>query len=301
MAMPSQLRNTRGYRSRYINVLNEVVKSIAPIAGKGIRLRQTAQGTVIEVTAKSAAAEGTPTPTEILPFDLALQEVATGSSGTEAYWCAYLPSWRFAFPLPNAEADDPTPWDCVVKSGTLTQASPASAPSGWVPILPDADLQALTSCTVAVRVEPLVTGAWEGDLPIATDTTGTHPSSAPGVVNADTTPALWLPFGVLATQGGRKVLRNIRRGALANDLAAGSCDLCHQTLNSAGVPTGKWERITSSATLTDYERYALAAWYALTLRWGTAYTDTLDLRPLALAQSGVDCVTHAADHLGGVL
>ena len=44
MAMPQALRDARGYRSRYINALNAAIKAIAPIAGKGIRLRQTPQG-----------------------------------------------------------------------------------------------------------------------------------------------------------------------------------------------------------------------------------------------------------------
>ena len=49
------LQDTRGFRSRYINALNAAVKSLTPIAGRGIRLRQSAQGTVIESTAKSTA------------------------------------------------------------------------------------------------------------------------------------------------------------------------------------------------------------------------------------------------------
>ena len=44
MAMPQTLRDARGYRSRYINALNAAIKAIAPIAGRGIRLRQTPQG-----------------------------------------------------------------------------------------------------------------------------------------------------------------------------------------------------------------------------------------------------------------
>ncbi len=44
MAMPQTLRDARGYRSRYINALNAAIKAIAPIAGSGIRLRQTPQG-----------------------------------------------------------------------------------------------------------------------------------------------------------------------------------------------------------------------------------------------------------------
>ena len=43
MAMPQTLRDARGYRSRYINALNAAIKAIAPIAGRGIRLRQTPQ------------------------------------------------------------------------------------------------------------------------------------------------------------------------------------------------------------------------------------------------------------------
>ena len=50
------LRDCRGYRSRYINALNRAVRSLTPIAGRGIRLRQSAQGVVIEATAKGGGA-----------------------------------------------------------------------------------------------------------------------------------------------------------------------------------------------------------------------------------------------------
>lgn len=46
------LKDCRGYRSRYINALNRAVRALTPIAGRGIRLRQSAQGVVIEATAK---------------------------------------------------------------------------------------------------------------------------------------------------------------------------------------------------------------------------------------------------------
>ena len=54
------LRDCRGYRSRYINALNRAVRSLTPIAGRGIRLRQSAQGVVIEAAAKGGGGGGTP-------------------------------------------------------------------------------------------------------------------------------------------------------------------------------------------------------------------------------------------------
>ena len=54
------LRDCRGYRSRYINALNRAVRSLTPIAGRGIRLRQSAQGVVIESTAKGGGAKASP-------------------------------------------------------------------------------------------------------------------------------------------------------------------------------------------------------------------------------------------------
>ena len=55
MAMPQTLRDARGYRSRYINALNAAIKAIAPIAGKGIRLRQTPQKITPAWAGKSSA------------------------------------------------------------------------------------------------------------------------------------------------------------------------------------------------------------------------------------------------------
>lgn len=52
------LRDCRGFRSRYINALNRAVRSLTPIAGRGIRLRQSAQGVVIEATAKGGGVGG---------------------------------------------------------------------------------------------------------------------------------------------------------------------------------------------------------------------------------------------------
>ena len=78
------LKDCRGYRSRYINALNRAVRSLTPIAGRGIRLRQSAQGVVIESTAKGGGAKAS-------PFRHRWQVTATSEvQGTSTVWTLHI-------------------------------------------------------------------------------------------------------------------------------------------------------------------------------------------------------------------
>lgn len=78
------LKDCRGYRSRYINALNRAVRALTPIAGKGIRLRQSAQGVVIESTAKGGGAKAS-------PFRHRWQVTATSEvQGTSTVWTLHI-------------------------------------------------------------------------------------------------------------------------------------------------------------------------------------------------------------------
>ena len=87
------LKDCRGYRSRYINALNRAVRSLTPIAGRGIRLRQSAQGVVIESTAKGGGG-GT-----VVPFSFRWRvtlETVTAEDGSTTYNLHIKPGslWR---------------------------------------------------------------------------------------------------------------------------------------------------------------------------------------------------------------
>lgn len=78
------LKDCRGYRSRYINALNRAVRALTPIAGRGIRLRQSAQGVVIESTAKGGGAKAS-------PFRHRWQVTATSEvQGTSTVWTLHV-------------------------------------------------------------------------------------------------------------------------------------------------------------------------------------------------------------------
>lgn len=78
------LKDCRGYRSRYINALNRAVRALTPIAGRGIRLRQSAQGVVIEATAKGGGAKAS-------PFRHRWQVTATSEvQGTGTVWTLHV-------------------------------------------------------------------------------------------------------------------------------------------------------------------------------------------------------------------
>lgn len=87
------LKDCRGYRSRYINALNRAVRALTPIAGRGIRLRQSAQGVVIEATAKGGGGGGS------APFSFRWRvtlETVTDDSGATTYTLHITPGslWR---------------------------------------------------------------------------------------------------------------------------------------------------------------------------------------------------------------
>lgn len=87
------LKDCRGYRSRYINALNRAVRALTPIAGRGIRLRQSAQGVVIEAIAKGGGG-GT-----VVPFSYRWKvtlSTSTDEVGTTIYTMKIAPGslWR---------------------------------------------------------------------------------------------------------------------------------------------------------------------------------------------------------------
>ena len=289
MAMPQTLRDARGYRSRYINALNAAIKAIAPIAGRGIRLRQTPQGTVIEATAKSATVEGGEPVADLLPFDLAIQ-TRTTSSGEEQWWCVYAPEWSVVWPKAGESGE---PWDTTTETARLTVPQSEDFPAGWYPLATVSAVNEATDAVAGIEIDLAATGALQQDLPVVLlmdDAAAGHSDTEPQILANG---AVWLPFGYLINSTAtEKTLANSHRGRLTNGLIPGSATLCHRSL-----PDGTWEPV-QGATLTENEAYALATWWKADFTpWGVS----LDLRPLGLANDGLDCVTHLDDHTAGVL
>ena len=102
------LQDARGFRSRYINALNAAVKSLTPIAGRGIRLRQSAQGTVIEAIAKSTA----------------------GGGGTP-----FAHRWKVTASYVAETAEEPAHWELVVAADSIWQDTGV----GLTEIVPEPD------------------------------------------------------------------------------------------------------------------------------------------------------------------
>ena len=133
------LRDCRGYRSRYINALNRAVRSLTPIAGRGIRLRQSAQGVVIEATAKGGGAKAS-------PFRHRWQVTATR----------------------EVEPDGSASWTVNIRTGSVWTAAEDGAVADAAltpvaPVAPDAE-------NGGWKVE----GATSGSLYVALDDAGAH-------------------------------------------------------------------------------------------------------------------------------
>lgn len=111
------LKDCRGYRSRYINALNRAVRALTPIAGRGIAIRQSAQGVVIEATTKATAAS--------TPFRHRWQVTATSETqGGSTVWTLHVA------PGSVWDHDDAG----ALQEVTLTPTAPVSADEdsgGW--------------------------------------------------------------------------------------------------------------------------------------------------------------------------
>lgn len=132
------LKDCRGYRSRYINALNRAVRALTPIAGRGIRLRQSAQGVVIESTAKG------------------------GGGGTVV---PFLYRWKVTL---STSTDDSgaTTYNLHVQPGSLWRDDGAGTVD--LNVVPDGS----TVTGAATATEWLVAGATSGSLYVVEDTSG---------------------------------------------------------------------------------------------------------------------------------
>ena len=294
MAMPQTLRDTRGYRSRYINALNAVVRSIAPIAGRGIRLRQTAHGTVIEATAKSTTAEGTVEAPK--PWQVGKQTVADTGGNPVVWWCVYEPVWHHTIRTPPEGEDNPEPWEGTDAQTPLTLSEttypPVADGSKWRRVITDEALQTQGGSSLQTLYAVLAPGAEEVALEW-------RDSWSTILGDDDETGALWLAFAQVQSAEGVRTLVNRATGTLSDTIEPGREVLCSKPRSPTSSQPDRWA--TASAgndTLSDY-LFALVVWASRHLR--------LDLLEAAfdvgeaeyLATGGFALVSHLEDHVEG--
>lgn len=289
------LKDCRGYRSRYINALNRAVRALTPIAGRGIRLRQSAQGVVIESTAKGGGGGTVAPAAEPLRFlKVEYREISVGSSGMQMRWCVYLGK---AVPYRWLEPSDGStgaPWEYSPIYGNI---EPIETNGGWIPFATQEELNNTAVGTViALRIMLNAPGS-------------TTPPSMDAVYssNRDYNPrwaanvyVLSIPFAFVAGTDGAHILQQARIGEVSIELvAANACDLLRK---QAG---GEWEAVVANTIIEDGDEFAIAQWWAIRAHYhDTAHdelTADLSLRDSNLAYSGTNCVSHAADHAGGLV
>ena len=289
------LKDCRGYRSRYINALNRAVRALTPIAGKGIRLRQSAQGVVIESTAKGGGG-GTVVPAvEPLRFlKVEYREISVGSSGSQMRWCVYLGKpvpYKWLHPTSGSTG---APWEYSTIQGNIDAESNND---GWVAFATQETLNNRDFGTVVVfqiTFGPPSESPFPSMNVVYSDRKDYNPLWFPE------TYTLSIPFAVVVGAEGARTLLQVRIGEVSVELvAANACDLLRKQAS------GEWEKVLTSTLVQTGDEFAIAQWWAIRAHYhDTAHdehTEDFSLRESMLAYAGTNCVSHSADHVGGLV
>ena len=289
------LKDCRGYRSRYINALNRAVRALTPIAGRGIRLRQSAQGVVIESTAKGGGG-GTVVPAvEPLRFlKVEYREISVGSSGSQMRWCVYLGKavpYQWLLPAGNADA----PWKYTAKSGTIDAYE---ANDGWTVFATQEELNNTPVGTVVLLhllFGPPSPNLFPSMSVVCGSDSDYNPKWIPDVY------VLNIPFAVVAGVEGAHTLRQVRIGEVSLELVAANA--CNLLLKRQGDGS-EWEEASTGTLVQTGDECAIAQWWAIRAHYhDTAHdelTSEISLRESMLAYAGTNCTSHADDHMGGL-
>ena len=290
------LKDCRGYRSRYINALNRAVRALTPIAGRGIRLRQSAQGVVIESTAKGGGGGAVAPAVEPLRFlKVEYREISVGSSGSQMRWCVYLGKPVPYKWLQPASGSTGAPWEYSTIQGNIEAESDND---GWVAFATQEELNnAVIGTIVSLRIMLNAPGA--AVSPTMDVVYSSRQDYNPGW--ASDVCVLSIPFAVVSGPGGAHTLRQVRIGEISLELvAANACDLLRKQADG-----DEWEEVVANTLIEDGDEFAIAQWWAIRAHFhDTAHdelTADLSLRESKLAYSGTSCVSHAADHAGGLV
>ena len=289
------LKDCRGYRSRYINALNRAVRSLTPIAGRGIRLRQSAQGVVIESTAKGGGGGTVAPAVEPLRFlKVEYREISVGSSGSQMRWCVYLgKSVPFMWLVPK-EDQAGVPWGYYSSSGTI---SPYPDFGGWYPIASQEELNALAEGSVfglEIRFN-----APSSTLTASMDVTSGHNPGQRQPIWYPSSSALLIPCAQVSGPEGARTITSFRVGEVSLELvAANACNLLLKR-------DGAWSEVIPGASAEEDDEFAVAQWWALRAHFHDMahdeHTADVSLRESMYAYAGTPCVSHAADHVGGIV
>ena len=288
------LKDCRGYRSRYINALNRAVRALTPIAGRGIRLRQSAQGVVIESTAKGGGGSTVVPAVEPLRFlKVEYREISVGSSGSQMRWCVYLGKavpYQWLLPAGNADA----PWKYTTRSGTIDAYE---ANDGWTVFATQEELNNIpvgTDVVLRLIFGPPSPNLFPSMSVVCGSDSDYHPKWIPDVY------ALNISFAAVAGVEGAHTLQQVRIGEVSLELvAANACNLLRKQASG-----DEWEEVVPNTLIEDGDEFAIAQWWAIRAHFhDTAHdehTADLSLRESMLAYAGTPCVSHAADHVGGL-
>lgn len=226
-------------------------------------------------------------------LQVALRDMPEEFPSDPKRWCVYLGrSIPFTWLTPKG-AEDGAPWDYDHKQGVV-QAYPMFG--GWYPFASQNELNDSSSRFLSLEVrlfapsapnEPSmdVVGGEYSNLLLPTWFTGTY--------------AVSLPFAEIVGTEGNRQLRNFRIGDVSIDLvAANACNLLLKR-------NGTWAEVDRKADVEEDDEFAIAQWYALKVHCHNQDHDEqtfeVSLRESMLAYAGTPCISHASDHLGGIV
>lgn len=229
-------------------------------------------------------------------LQVALREYPAGSSGTQKWWCCYLGkplSFRWLSPATEAEGATGAPWDWVERSGVI---EPWGG-DGWTRLITQEELNESSAGGVFALVVYLRATAEAVTASMGVD--GGFPAGDYMPRWDPDQSLLVLPCAVISGAEGARTITNIRVGEVALEpVAANACSLLRKR-------DGEWSEVVSDSSAEENDEFAIAQWYALRAHCHNAeneeLTFDLSLRESMYAYAGTPCVSHAADHLGGIV
>lgn len=292
----------RGFRSKAINALIDCVRAQRPIAGSGIKLQRTPNGTILSADAVPVSTPAPAPEEKLLPFTVRTFELPQAtSSGTTTVTKVglYVPSENAAT-LVAIDEEDTTSLGLRFKDCTLLV-------DGYTPVdesLPlwrdiTSALSAVGEDTVYLSIDLAVSGS-----NCAIDTyplreTGTDVAASAGWI---------IPIASVRRYGGKLEIRQIAYGPFIERTESIGCRLmkCTGTPYGSGFdPITGWTAVAPGETLSPYYNYWLvgqvyglmsytdpfskSAMTASAKRHQDAWCDTtvfVQVKPLAFADFG---------------
>lgn len=226
-------------------------------------------------------------------LQVAYRDVQVGST-TEKRWCFYLgKSVPFMWLVPK-EDQAGVPWGYYSSSGTI---APYPDFGGWYPIASQEELNALAEGSVfglEIRFN-----APSSTLTASMDITSGHNPGQRQPIWFPSSSALLIPCAQVSGSEGARTITSFRVGEVSLELvAANACNLLLKR-------DGAWSEVIPGASAEEDDEFAVAQWWALRAHFHDMahdeHTADVSLRESMYAYAGTPCVSHAADHVGGIV